>query len=77
MFVIAFLAVGLFIRDPDGAPRTAEAQMRGPGLPGLDAGEAMRSPDFWKLAVVFLCIPIVANGTIAHLVPLLTALAGR
>ena len=46
--------------------------MRSPGLPGLEAGEAVRSPDFWKLAVVFLCIPIVVNGTVVHLVPLLT-----
>src|SRR5579864_2398912 len=72
LLVIAFLAVGLFIRDPAGAPRILEADMRSPGLPGLEAGEAVRSPDFWKLAVVFLCIPIVVNGTVVHLVPLLT-----
>jgi MFS family permease len=72
VFAIAFLAVGLFIRDPAPAPRMADAHARGPGLPGLEAGEAVRSPNFWKLAVVFLCIPIVVNGTVVHLVPLLT-----
>lgn len=73
VFVIAFVAVGLFIRDPAAplnatmnAPRSAAA------LPGLTASEALRSAQFWKLALVFLCIPIVANGTIVHLVPLLT-----
>jgi MFS family permease len=73
VFVIAFVAVALFVGDVAGAPRTAAAQSRARGLlPGLEAGEAVRSPRFWMLAVVFLCIPIVANGTIVHLVPLLT-----
>ena len=72
VFVIAFLAVGLFVRDPAGAPRTAQANVSGPGLAGLAADEAVRSPNFWKLAAVFLCIPIVVNGTVVHLVPLLT-----
>jgi MFS family permease len=72
VFVIAFLAVGLFIRDPAGLPRIAEANERGSALAGLEAREAVRSPNFWKLAVVFLFIPIVVNGTIVHLVPLLT-----
>ena len=72
VFAIAFLAVGLFVRDVTGAPHVGEPQPHGVGLYGLEAGEAVRSPHFWKLAVVFLCIPIVANGTIVHLVPLLT-----
>ena len=72
VFAIAFPAVALFIREVAGAPRMADAPVRGPGLPGLQAGEALRSSHFWKLAVVFVCIPIAANGTIAHLVPLLT-----
>jgi MFS family permease len=73
VFVIAFLAVALFVGDVAGAPRTAVAQSRARGLlPGLEADEAIRTPRFWMLAVVFLCIPIVANGTIVHLVPLLT-----
>lgn len=71
VFVIAFLAVGLFIRDTAGAAQSTAAQASG-GLAGLDAHEALRNAQFWKLALVFLCIPIVANGTIVHLVPLLT-----
>jgi MFS family permease len=73
VFAIAFPAVGLFVGDVSGALREVRGrQVQGLGLCGLEAGEAVRSPHFWKLAVVFLCIPIVANGTIAHLVPLLT-----
>lgn len=68
VFVIAFLAVALFIREAEAAPRSGT----GDALPGLQASEALRNPQFWKLALVFLCIPIVANGTIVHLVPLLT-----
>src|SRR6266404_351450 len=72
VFAVAFLAVGMFVRDVAGAPDVADARVGGPGLPGLEAREAVRSPHFWNLAVVFLCIPIAANGTIVHLVPLLT-----
>lgn len=72
VFVIAFVAVGLFVGDAHGSPRTAAAQAHVRGLPGIEARAALRSPHFWMLAVAFFCIPIVANGTIVHLVPLLT-----
>jgi MFS family permease len=68
VFIVAFIAVGLFVRDKG----AATVQTSGSVLPGLEAREALRSPDFWRLAAVFLCIPVVANGTIVHLVPLLT-----
>ncbi|WP_429304032.1 MFS transporter [Paraburkholderia sp. GAS199] len=83
VFVIAFVAVALFVGNADNVPRAATSA-RGSGnahghghdhargLPGIEASVAVRSPHFWMLAVVFLCIPIVTNGTIAHLVPLLT-----
>ncbi|MFT4066991.1 MFS transporter [Paraburkholderia sp.] len=74
VFAIAFSAVALFIGDGGGARRTAgtAAAARAARLPGMDAREAVRNPQFWRLAVVFLCIPLVANGVIVHLVPLLT-----
>ena len=72
VFVIAFVAVGLFVGDAGGSPRTAASEPQARVLPGIDAGAAVRSSHFWMLAVVFLCIPVVANGTIVHLVPLLT-----
>ncbi|WP_254073832.1 MFS transporter [Burkholderia sp. S171] len=71
VFVIAFVAVGLFIGDSGGTTREA-AQAHARGSPGIEAAVAVRSSHFWMLAAVFLCIPIVANGTIVHLVPLLT-----
>jgi MFS family permease len=68
VFVIAFPAVALFLREPvarrDGAPVAT--------LPGMDAREVVRSRSFWIMATVFVCMPIVANGIIFHLVALLT-----
>ncbi|WP_414439760.1 MFS transporter [Burkholderia sp. 22PA0106] len=72
VFVIAFFAVALFIGGADAASRGTSDPARKAALPGIEAGEALRSPLFWMLAAAFLCIPVVANGTIAHLVPLLT-----
>jgi MFS family permease len=72
VFVIASLAVGLFVGNPDGVPGDAANQAHGRDLPGLEASEVVHGKPFWMLAAVFFCIPIVANGTIVHLVPLLT-----
>lgn len=67
VFVVSFPAVALFLRDLGVRSRPGAV-----GLPGLDAREAVRSRNFWILALVFICIPIVANGIIFHLVALLT-----
>ena len=70
VFVVAFPAVALLIGEPT---RKGEARTAGVAvLPGLAASEVVRKPEFWVLAFAFLSIPIVANGTIVHLVPLLT-----
>lgn len=69
VFVIAFPAVALFLREP--GARNAGPQGLA-ALPGLTAREVLRSREFWIMAVVFMCIPIVANGIIFHLVALLT-----
>jgi MFS family permease len=71
VFAIAFPAVALFLREPArlaGAARSTVTSV----LPGFDARDVVRSRNFWVLAFVFLCIPIVANGIIFHLVALLT-----
>lgn len=70
VFVVAFPAVALLIGEPTrtGEARSAAAR----ALPGLDARVVVRTPEFWVLSFAFLSIPIVANGTIVHLVPLLT-----
>ena len=73
VFAIAFPAVALFLREPGAHPARAGA---GAGaralLPGMEARDVVRDRNFWIMAFVFLCIPIVANGIIFHLVALLT-----
>lgn len=71
VLAIAFPSVALFLREPGGhaaSSRAAQAAL----LPGLEARAVVRSRSFWILAVVFTCIPLVANGIIFHLVALLT-----
>lgn len=68
VFAIAFPAVALLLGES-----TARRRESSPGLlPGLEARQVVRTKDFWILSFVFFCIPIVANGIIVHLVPLLT-----
>jgi hypothetical protein len=41
-------------------------------VPGVAAGEALRSWLFWGLAIAFFLDVIAINGTLTHIVPLLT-----
>lgn len=70
VFAIAFPAVALFLREP--TARSAGGAATAAALPGLEARAVVRSRSFWILALVFTCIPVVANGIIFHLVALLT-----
>jgi MFS family permease len=83
-FAVAFPAVAVFIREPEGRLRPA-AQPRGgdPGLhptaqnprggdPGLAVGESVRSASFWLLAVAVFLVVTTINGMVGHLVPMLT-----
>ncbi len=72
MFVVAFPAVGLWIREPrpgEGERRAAPAM--GPE-PGLTAREAMRTGRFWLLAPTFFLVALALLGFSGHIVPLLT-----
>jgi len=69
--VLAWIPVVIFVRDPpwasgfgrDGAPSD---------LPGMDAADAFKSRNFWLLSVAFFLGVMAINGTIVHIVPLLT-----
>lgn len=71
VFLVAFPAVALFLREPTGRAGAA-AGASAVALPGIDARDVVRSRNFWIMALVFTCIPVVANGIIFHLVALLT-----
>ncbi|MBI2726529.1 MAG: MFS transporter [Polaromonas sp.] len=67
VMVIALPAVAIFLREPVRSGKSGAL-----ALPGLTASEALKSKVFWILAGAFISIPIVANGVIVHLIPLLT-----
>ena len=71
--VIAFPAVALWIREP----RPGEGEHDGPAvaadaLPGLTVREAAATSHFWILLSMFFLVAVALNGTVAHVVPLLT-----
>lgn len=69
-FALAFPAVALFVREPDSAGRRHVDA--GAPLHGLTVSESLRSPSFWFMAVAVFLVVTTINGTIGHLVPLLT-----
>ena len=69
--VVAFPAVGLFIREPE--PGEGEYhRITSTELPGLTMRETLGTARFWLLGVVFFLVAIAINGAVAHVVPLLT-----
>jgi MFS family permease len=72
IFLFSIIPTALFLREtPPGAPqeRPALARLK---LPGLNAGDAFRTPTFWMLVTGFFLFSMSVNGCIAHLVPMLT-----
>jgi MFS family permease len=69
--VFAFVPVALFVREPPGLDH---ATRRGAALnlPGNEVGEALRSRLFWGLGTAFFLDVIAINGTLTHIVALLT-----
>jgi len=67
--VLAWLPVALFVRDrssPSAGPRAAYA------VPGIEAVAAIRTWNFWTLSIAFFLGVMAINGTIVHIVALLT-----
>lgn len=75
VLVLAFIPVALFIREPPGftaRPRRGESRGAALNLPGTEVGAAFRSWLFWGLGLAFFLDVIAINGTLTHIVPLLT-----
>jgi MFS family permease len=73
--VFAFVPVALFVREPPGfTARPERGQSRGAALnlPGTGVGEALKSSLFWSLGIAFFFDVIAINGTLTHIVALLT-----
>jgi MFS family permease len=73
VLLLAWLPVAIFVREPPEA-RTfgSDGVRRLAALPGIDAAAAFRARNFWLLTgAVFLSV-LGINGTLVHLVALLT-----
>lgn len=74
-FVIAFTVVALFIREPPGYRLNRPSAPPEPGThepPGVKVSVALKSWRFWALTLTFTLGAIAINGTLAHIVALLS-----
>lgn len=69
--LFAVPAVAFLVREPDRALAAATGEAPAV-LPGLTGREALKTKFFWLLVVPFFALAMAANGTITHVVPLLT-----
>ncbi|MGZ3411826.1 MAG: MFS transporter, partial [Xanthobacteraceae bacterium] len=75
VLILAWLPVALFIREP---PELAQARERRQAanltevLPGTEFGVALKTWRFWALTIAFFLGVMAINGTITHIVALLT-----
>jgi MFS family permease len=74
VFLVAWLPVALFIREPSDRDEALDADITAAGeLPGLTLGEALLgSWRFWAMAIAFFLAIAAINGTLTHIVALLT-----
>jgi len=67
LFLLGFPSVALFVRD-----RPRQVLSEGADLDGLTLKEALRGYRFWVTALSILLAAAAINGTIAHIVPILS-----
>jgi len=67
--VLALLPVAALLPEPKG--QQPEQASLGE-LPGVPFGEGIRSGKYWALAIAFFLASMTINGTLVHVVPLLT-----
>jgi MFS family permease len=67
LFVVGFPSVALFVRD-----RPPRANMATTDLDGVTLRAALRSRRFWFTSTSMMLVAAAVNGTIAHIVPILS-----
>jgi len=76
VFLVSFLPVAIFVREPDSvvAARLREGKdsRQSMVVSGLRVPEVLRSWQFWMLALAISLIVLTANGSLIHAVALLT-----
>src|SRR5580692_11358771 len=73
IFVFGMIPAALWLREtpPHFGTRTDSAAAHA-RLPGMRGGEAVRLPVFWFLLTGFFLFSVSVNGSVAHLIPILT-----
>jgi MFS family permease len=75
VLLLAWLPVALFVREPPAlsrvAARHADRNLTD-SLPGTQAPQAFRQWEFWALTIAFFLGVMAINGTLTHVIPLLT-----
>lgn len=74
ILLLAWLPVALFVREPTAHDSAKHVDIAAADslLPGVSVGEAIRSWRFWALTIGFFIAIIGINGTLTHIVALLT-----
>lgn len=73
IFVLGMVPAALWLREaPPGFGGNAGRAGKLVSLPGMRAAEAVRMPVFWFLLTGFFLFSVSVNGSVAHLIPILT-----
>jgi MFS family permease len=72
IFVLGLVPAALWLRETPPGDGGASPEAVSPRLPGMRAAEASRTPVFWLLLTGFFLFSVSVNGSVAHLIPLLT-----
>jgi len=75
VLLLAWLPVALFVREPPALSRVAATHTDRnltDSLPGTQASQAFRQWEFWALTIAFFLGVMAINGTLTHVIPLLT-----
>jgi MFS family permease len=75
VLLLAWLPVALFVREPPALSRVAARHTDRnltDALSGTQASQAFRQWEFWALTIAFFLGVMAINGTLTHVIPLLT-----
>jgi MFS family permease len=72
IFVLGMIPAALWLRETPPASDQAGAPAAPAKVPGIRGAEALRMPVFWLLLTGFFLFSVSVNGSVAHLIPLLT-----
>jgi MFS family permease len=72
VFVLGMIPAALWLRETPPDAGKVEVSAAPTRLPGMRGAEAARMPVFWLLLTGFFLFSVSVNGSVAHLIPILT-----